>query len=345
MSLRYTLVPTKTAQEKIQPVEKNNFDLSKWFGDDIRCILDQVETSLFNGIEEIRIRIGKPLLLQGNYKEYFINSKGAVVHPEKAYRIRREDLLQTLERMTQSSLYAAEEEMKQGFLTLPGGHRVGITGEALLKNGEIQILKHISALNVRISREVEGRAAKLIPMLLRSNGTLYHTLILSPPQAGKTTLLRDLIRNLSNGNTALNLSGQTIGVVDERGELAGMWQGVPSYNLGLRTDVLDGCPKWIGMSMLVRSMAPRIVAVDEIGHPQDAEAVREAIRMGVSVLSTAHAGYLEEAIERPSLKGLFKDEVFERIVLLSRRQGPGTIESVFDFKNQREMLNSGGRNR
>lgn len=364
MSLRYTLLSTKSKpipkeiQEKIdsgKPIPQNDGiqrdniqrvrtqacpDLARWFGDQLRDVLERVDVTVLRRIEEIRIRVGKPLLLLGTGEEYFISAQGLVVSPEKAYQVSREELLQTLERMTQSSIYAAEEEMKQGFLTLPGGHRVGITGEALIKNGEIQTLKHVSALNVRIAREIQGKALEILPMLLKSDGTLYHTLILSPPRAGKTSLLRDLIRNLSDGNSVLKLRGQTVGVVDERGELAGMWQGIPAFNLGLRTDVIDRCPKRVGISMLVRAMSPSVVAVDELGHPQDVEAVMDAVRTGVSVLSTAHAAQLEEAIGRPSLKGLFENQVFERIVLLGRRHGPGTIESIFDLRNQKELFRS-----
>lgn len=347
MSLRYTLHPIKMdtelnrAREEIDyntSVEKMGQEsLTRWFGDRLRDILEQISGAKLREIEEIRIRIGKPLLLQGSRSELFVDSQGKFVPLEKAYRVEREDLLQTLERMTQSSLYAAEEEMKQGFLTLPGGHRVGITGEAILKKGELQTLKHISGLNVRIAQEIQGKAALLLPKLLKPDGSFCHTIILSPPRAGKTTLLRDLIRNLSDGNPVYNLRGQTVGVVDERGELAGMWKGIPAYNLGCRTDVLDGCPKRIGMSMLVRSMSPSVVAVDELGHPQDVEAVLDALRTGVSVLSTAHASSLEEALERPSLKELFDFGVFERVIILSRRQGPGTVEAIYDLKNQQKI--------
>jgi len=349
VSLRYTLHPMPQNSVPNRPQEKNP-DLHKcsektdwnaitrWFGDQIRGILEQSGRIKLKEIEEIRIRIGRPLLLLGSRQEYFLDVLGKAAPPEKAYLVQREDLMQTLERMTQSSLYAAEEEMKHGFLTLPGGHRVGIVGEAVLNNGELQTLKHISGLNVRIAQEIQGRAVQVLPKLIRADGLLYHTLILSPPRAGKTTLLRDLIRNLSDGNPVLNLRGQTVGVVDERGELAGMWQGIPAYNLGCRTDVLDGCPKRMGISMLVRSMSPSIIAVDELGHPQDVEAVLDALRTGVSILSTAHASSLEEAMERPSLKELFTFGVFERVVVLSRRQGPGTVETIHDLKGQHSSL-------
>lgn len=347
MSLRYTLHPMKMNPEPNQAQEEIDYSTSsektgresitRWFGDRLRDILEHSSGAKLNEIEEIRIRIGKPLLLLGSRHEFFIDIQGKSVPPERAYRVEQEDLLQTLERMTQSSLYAAEEEMKQGFLTLPGGHRVGITGEAILKTGELQTLKHISGLNVRIAQEIQGKATLLLPKLLKSDGSLYHTIILSPPRAGKTTLLRDLIRNISDGNPAFNLHGQTVGVVDERGELAGMWQGVPAYNLGYRTDVLDGCPKRLGISMLVRSMSPSVVAVDELGHPQDVEAVLDALRTGVRVLSTAHASSLEEALERPFLKELFAYSVFERVIVLSRRKGPGTVEAIYDLKNQQRI--------
>lgn len=348
MSLRYTLHPMKadlepeaiqkskpkailtakpTAQEK-QLEKRSQESLSRWFGENLARIFLKIHEVAFEEIEEVRLRTDKPLLLIGSHKETFIDSQGRTSPPEMGYRIQREDILQALERMTQSSLYAAEEEMKQGFITLPGGHRVGMTGEAILKNGEIQTLKHISALNIRLAKAVEGKAELILPKLLRSDHSLYHTLILSPPRAGKTTLLRDMIRKLSDGIPALNIRGQTVGVVDERRELAGMWQGSPAYNLGCRTDILDGCPKRMGINMLIRSMSPQVVAVDELGHPEDVEAVLDALRTGVKILSTAHASNLEEALRRPTLRVLFESGVFERVVVLSRRNGPGTIEEI-----------------
>ncbi|HVJ48906.1 stage III sporulation protein AA [Desulfitobacterium sp.] len=334
MSLRYSLVSLNPEKER----KANRLDeIMKWLSDPLRDIFASTMDIPFAEIEEIRLRMTKPLLLQGKEHEYFLDSRGKAVPIEKAYKIKREDLMQTLERMTQSSLYAAEEELKQGFLTLPGGHRVGVTGETILKQGAIQNLKHISGLNIRLALEIAGQASQILPRLIRSDGSLFHTLILSPPRAGKTTLLRDLIRCLSDGIPGISLKGQTVGVVDERGEIAGMWQGQPTYDLGCRTDIMDACPKAVGMSMLIRSMSPRIVAVDELGHPQDVEAVLDALRTGVSILSTAHAESGKEAQERPVLKALFASGVFERLVILSRRKGPGTVESIFDLRNQLEL--------
>ncbi|NMA68184.1 MAG: stage III sporulation protein AA [Desulfitobacterium sp.] len=358
MSLRYTIhpihknpVPKDIASGSLK-AKKPNLQGSKdilrtldqrkledsilrWLGEGIAGILRATRTVNFQDVEEIRLRIAKPLLLAGR-REFFLDERGAVVPPEKGYKVRREDIFQALERMTQSSLYAAEEEMRQGFITLPGGHRVGMTGEAMLKKGEIQSLKHISALNIRLAKAIPGIGEKILANLIRRDGSLYHTLIISPPRGGKTTLLRDLIRRISEGSEILKLQGQTVGVVDERKELAGMWQGVPAYDLGCRTDVLDGCPKRIGITMLVRSMAPQVVAVDELGHTEDGEAVLDALRTGVKILSTAHASTLEEALGRPSLKELFAQGTFERVVILSRRQGPGTIEEIVDLEKFRK---------
>ncbi|MEL1135170.1 stage III sporulation protein AA [Desulfitobacterium sp. THU1] len=340
MSLHYTFHPINSNPEPKRQgkgtVSQTQDNLSHWLGEKLANILLQVQGITFKDIEEIRLRIDRPFLLLGNHKEVFIDEQGSAVPPEKGYRIRREDILQALERMTQSSLYAAEEEMKQGFITLPGGHRVGITGEAILKQGQVQTLKHISALNIRVAKAVEGKAEHILPKLLSRDGSLYHTLILSPPRAGKTTLLRDLIRKISDGSPALHTRGQTVGVVDERRELAGMWQGIPAYDLGYRTDILDGCPKRMGINMLIRSMSPQVIAVDELGHPEDVEAVLDALRTGVKILSTAHASNLEEALSRPTLRVLFEAGVFERVVVLSRRHGPGTVEEVIVLHQEQE---------
>lgn len=310
-------------------------DVSKWFGENVGFILKKVEGMTLQEVEEIRLRINQPLMIRTSEKDAFLNQEGQLTGPGRAYRVQQEDLAWALEKMTHSSVYAAEEDLKQGFLTLPGGHRVGVTGEVILHQGQIQTLKHISALNLRIAREIPGRGLQVLPRLLDPDGMLYHTLLISPPRAGKTTLLRDLIRLMSNGIPEWGQKGQTVGVVDERGELAGMWQGVPTYNLGCRTDVLDGCPKASGMGMLVRSMAPQILAMDELGHTDDVEALLDALRTGVRILSTAHASSLAEAQKRPTLSHLLEQGVFERLVVLSRKYGPGTIDGVYDLTTGR----------
>lgn len=352
MSLHYTLtvvqtpkvssnLPNATLSHSEEKLSKQSqkvglwAEMAKWFGKNVGSVLENITTLPFHEVEEIRLRVGQPLLVLTSDKDCFINQESEVCTPDKAYFVNSEDLVSSLERMTQCSLYAAEEDLKKGFLTLPGGNRVGLTGEVVLNRGQIQTMKHISSLNVRIARDITGRGLKLLPLLLGPKGMFCHTLMISPPKAGKTTLLRELIRLISNGVSRLGIRGQTVGVVDERGELAGMWQGIPTYNLGWRTDILDGCPKASGMSMIVRSMAPQVIAVDELGHEDDVDALLDALRTGVRILSTAHASSLEEARKRPTLNRLLEQGVFERLVVLSRKHGPGTIDGVYDLETGR----------
>lgn len=283
-------------------------------------------------LEEIRLRIGRPILFRIGMQEFTADQDGrATTQLEKGYIITRQDLDRTLQVLSQSSLYAWEEELRHGFITIPGGHRVGITGRGVLDKGRIRTLKDISGLNYRISREIIGCSQQVLPYLLQ-DGRLLHTLIIAAPQCGKTTLLRDLIRQLSNGNPDLGLSGVNVGLVDERSEIAGMYLGEPQYDLGLRTDVLDACPKAEGMMMLIRSMSPRIIATDEIGRQEDVTAIHHALQAGVTVLTTVHGASYEELQKRPVLGELLNWRFFQRLVFLSRRKGPGTLEAVLDGK-------------
>lgn len=345
MSLHYSLANVNQTRKKESSRDREKGDkwpeFARWFSDKLGTIISAIEEVPFAEAEEIRVRTGQPLLIQCARREVFLGVHGEVTNREKAYKAEREDLIQTLERITHSSFYAAEEELKQGFITLPGGHRVGVTGQAILQHGSLQTIKHISGLNFRIAREVSGQGMGIMPFLFTPQGEFEHTLLISPPRAGKTTLLREMIRLLSNGIPKLGVQGQTVGVIDERGEIAGMWQGVPTYDLGYRTDVLDNCPKATGMGMLVRAMAPNIVAMDELGHLADVAAVTDALRTGVSILATAHAGTFAEAKERPSLRALFDEGVFKRLIVLSRRQGPGTVEGIYDMKTGEELRKFG----
>ena len=339
MSLHYQFSVTQT--KTLPPAGKQNLpdwgELAQWFGESVASILLGIRGVRPEEVEEIRLRVGQPFLLRTADQDLFLNLKSQVTVPEQAYCLTAPDLISTLERMTQSSIYAVEEDLRQGFLTLPGGNRVGVTGEAILEDGRVQKIKHISSLNIRLNRDVRGQGIRVLSKLCRNDGTFCHTLLISPPRAGKTTLLRDLIRLLSNGAPSLGLEGQCVGVIDERGELAGMYQGRPTFNLGYRTDVLDGCPKAYALGMLIRSMAPQVIVMDELGHYDEVDSLKDALRTGVKILCTAHASTLEEAKRRPTLAYLLKEGVFERLVVLSRKNGPGTVEGVFDLNTGRNL--------
>lgn len=287
---------------------------------------------MFSELEEIRLRIGRPIIYRIGLMEYTAEKNGRPTSQlDMGYKVTREDLDRTLQVLSQSSFYAWEEELRNGFITIPGGHRVGITGRGVLDKGQLKTLKEISGLNFRISREITGCSNQVLPYLLNKERIL-HTLIVSAPQCGKTTMLRDLIRQLSNGSPAVNWPGVNVGLVDERSEIAGMYLGEPQYDLGVRTDVLDACPKAEGMIMLIRSMSPRVIATDEIGRQEDINAINHALQAGVSVITTVHGTSYEELQQRPVLSELLNWKFFDRLIFLSRRRGPGTLEAVIDGK-------------
>ena len=227
-----------------------------------------------------------PLIVIYQGKEYFLTLEGELTREEaKAYHVQTEDLKEMLEYISGYSLYAFEEEIRQGFLTIVGGHRVGIAGKTILDGNKIKSLKYISYINLRLSHQIKGCASPILPYIIK-NRQICHTLIISPPRCGKTTLLRDLIRQVSNGNRYM--PGVSVGVVDERSEIAGSYQGIPQNDLGIRTDVLDCCPKAEGMMMLIRSMSPEVVAVDELGDYEDIHAIESVIHCGCKLFATVH---------------------------------------------------------
>ncbi len=296
----------------------------------IRGMLGELPDDVWRELEEIRLRIHRPLLLNLARRELFVAPSGQQVgHPQEAYRVTPDDLVRTLQLVTGSSLYAVEEELRSGFVTVSGGHRVGIAGHAVMGASGIQTLKQFTALNIRISREVKGAADVLMPHLCEG-GRVRHTLIVSPPGCGKTTILRDVVRQLSDGIPGLCIPGRTVGLVDERSEIAGCYRGVPQLDVGLRTDVLDACPKAVGMLLLLRALGPRVIATDEIGRSEDVAALEEVLNAGVTIISTAHAASLDELRHRPVLRAVLEMGAFERLVLLGRSKGPGTVEKILD---------------
>lgn len=299
---------------------------------DIQSRIQSLPPELLEQLEELRFRLGQPLQVCGQQVEGFLHrTTGVTPHPKEAFVVTADHLARVVQVITQSSLYAVEDELRRGFITMQGGHRVGVAGRVLLQeNGAIKTIRSITSVNVRIAREHIGTSNPLLPYLYRKiDGRPYSVLFLSSPQCGKTTLLRDIARQWS-ANTVRVGKAVKVSIVDERSEISGCLEGIPQFDLGPRTDVLDACPKAEGMLMAIRSLSPDVVVTDEIGREADRDAVLEATHSGVSVLATAHAGSLAEWKARPYMAELYEAHAFSRYVLLSRRLGPGTVESVLD---------------
>ncbi|MEN8075626.1 stage III sporulation protein AA [Clostridioides difficile] len=268
-------------------------------------------------IQEIRIKIGKPIILNLSIGEKVLD-----------YRVTTDDLKYMMTKISNYSLYAFEEEIKQGYITLKGGHRVGLAGECVISKGEVRTIKNISSLNIRICKEVIGASNKVMK-LIAENDRVYNTLIVSPPKCGKTTILRDIAKNISNGMYQINLKGKKVTIVDERSEIAACYNGIPQMNVGIRTDILDNCLKKSGMIMAIRSLSPEVLICDEIGTEGDLEALNMAFNSGVNIIVTVHGYDIEDIYGRRVFKDLIDNCILERIILLSNRKGVGTIEKVY----------------
>lgn len=316
----------------------------------MRDRIEKLTAQALQQLEEIRIRTNTDTLLISGGREYSLRDGDEIT---------AEVLEEILNRLLDYSYYAYEEELSRGYITIEGGHRVGICGRVTLENGQVHLIKDVSSLNIRRSREITGASEKILGAVLspakvpaegvpkagipvgcggkKSSVTLdisgscssaagcgrmvvRNTLIISPPKCGKTTMLRDLARNLSN-------AGFRIGICDERSEIAGCYDGKTSYDLGSRTDVLDGCPKADGILMLIRAMSPDVVMTDEIGKPEDAAAIRSALSAGVKIITTIHGSSFEDAA-KSAVGGLITDHVFETLIFLSAQPVTGTVEKI-----------------
>ncbi len=266
----------------------------------------QQNINLKNEIREIRIRSNKPIVLKLRNSDIIIDNI-----------VNQSEVLQVLQRLCENSIYAYKNQICEGFLTIKGGHRIGIAGTVVVENNEIINVKYITSLNFRIAREVLGCSNKIIGQLLDlSNKVIYNTLIVSPPGKGKTTLLRDIIRVISNGIPELRFPGQTCGVVDERGEIAASYRGVPQNDIGIRTDVIGNVSKEKGMKMLIRSMAPQVIACDEIGSKEDILAIKEAIISGVKGIFTMHGRNMEDVKKNSYINEMIESKQIEKVLFI-----------------------------
>lgn len=302
-------------------------EIIKLFAKSIRKILEGAALD-YEQVQEIRMRVQNPFLIIYKEKEYFLEESGALTDQKRqAHVVTAEEVAETMEYIAGYSLFAYEDEIRQGYLTVQGGHRVGVAGKLITEGDKVKGVKYISYINVRISHEIKGCASQVLPYLVDGK-TIYHTLLISAPRCGKTTMLRDIVRQVSDGFG--KFPGNTVGVVDERSEIGGSYMGIPQNDVGIRTDVLDCCPKAEGMMMLVRSMSPAIIAVDELGDYSDIHAIESVIHCGCRLLATVHGNSIDDIKRKPLLQKLMNDHTFERYVLLQNQRKTGQVKAIFD---------------
>jgi len=292
-----------------------NEDFFNIFPEKIRNIIDVYIKE--KGIEEIRVGIKKPLILMLNNKEILTS-----------YIANKEDFKYIIQRISNFSLYAYEEEIREGFITIKGGHRVGLAGECVMENNKIKTIRNISSLNIRISKEIIG-ASKGVMKFILENNKVNNTLIISPPKCGKTTLLRDISRNLSN-------RGKRVAIIDERSEIAACYKGIPQMDVGIRSDVLDNCLKSKGIIMAIRSLAPEVIICDEIGSKEDINSLVMAFNSGVSVISTLHGFDIQDLFYRKVFKDILDNKILDLVIVLSNKNKQGEIKGIYKIEKEGE---------
>lgn len=268
--------------------------------------LFQENSKIINELQEIRLRADRPIILKLREKDIILQ-----------YNISQSELLGIMERLCENSIYAYKNQICEGFITVKGGHRVGLTGSCVIENGRITNVKYISSLNFRIAREVKDCSVRVLREIIDiENGTIYNSIIVGPPGKGKTTILRDIVRILSNGIDEIKFKGKNCGVVDERGELAAMYKGVPQNDVGIRTDVIENVNKNKGIHMLIRTMAPEIIACDEIGSREDVEAIHYALYSGVKGIFTMHGKNIEDIKNNKQIYELVENREIQKVIFL-----------------------------
>lgn len=281
--------------------------------------LSRYFSKLENNVQEIRLRANRPIAIVCPHKTFFLTQGGSLTDLPCGDLLcaAREDIAATFQKICDYSVYARQREIASGFVTLRGGHRAGICGTAVTERGDIVNIRDISSINLRIAREHKGCADKVLQDIRHASGGV---LLCGAPCSGKTTVLRDLARQLS-------LSGKAVSLIDERSELAATAMGAAQNDVGL-CDVFDGYPKAFAMQQALRTMSPQVIVCDEIGGADDAAAVLQCLNSGVRLIATAHAANKKELYAREGLQKILATGAFSTLVFLRGREHAGEIAEV-----------------
>lgn len=302
--------PTHIVLEKGQVFFMNHFEkVFQCFPEGVQRQIRLLPDDARRAVEEIRVYRGKEVQLFSGGKRISLSGK-----------ISGAEISSFLNHLMKFSYYAYEEDIAKGFITIDGGHRVGICGKAVVEDGKVTLIRDVSSLNIRYSREIPGCSDKVMPYVFNAQGQLSNLLIVSPPGCGKTTLLRDLARKIS-------LQGFKVGICDERSEIAGMSGGVSPYTFGTMVDVLTGCPKAEAMRMMIRAMSPQLLITDEIAEKADAQAIRSCSGSGVKLITSMHGSSLSD-LEKTELWEIIAGHTFDYLIFLTDQPEIGTVKEV-----------------
>ena len=293
----------------------------EYLSSNIKLEIQKYMKNCNDNIEEIRLRNNRPVVIRTGLKNMILE-----------HIVTTEELLETFQNVCEHSIYSYQKQICEGFITIKGGHRVGITGNCAIENGKIININYISSLNFRIAKERKGCSNKILNYII-DNGEILNTLIISRPGCGKTTMLRDLVRNISSGVSQYNLTPKTCGVVDERGEIASMYKGIPQNDVGILSDVIDNVSKSDGMKMLVRSMSPDVIICDEIGSYEDMEAIEYAMCSGVKGIFTAHGNNLVDLLNNNEIRNLMDKKIIELIIILDEKM-LGEVKNIYKLDKE-----------
>lgn len=311
--------------------------IAMYLSTNLTNILLSQDDLIIKNIYEIRIRINTPIYIKTLNGNFFISlKKYSVMSHSNYYKITKNDISHTMSSLTSYSLHAYENEIKNGYLTIQGGHRIGICGNCIYKNDRFSGYKNITSLNIRVAKDILNCADNYMKYIIKNRNEIYNTLVAGPPLSGKTTFIRDLARKLSDGTSNPEFNGCDVTVIDERGEIASEYNGMPQIYIGMRTDILSYCMKKEGFFMSIRSLSPKIIISDELGSEEDFEIIQYALKSGVKIVSTAHCFDIEDLFKNIYINKILQSNFIERVIILNNNHGPMHVNKIYD--NSKDTL-------
>lgn len=304
-------------------------DLLRFFQNDGIGVVIRYALEAANGqVDEIRLRTERPLSFVSGSSIRYIGCDGKYIEGDaldKAYIVSRNELMGVYRAICENSVYAYIDEIRNGFVTVRGGHRIGFVGKAICdSDGRIENFRDINAVNIRIAREVKDCAKDIVNQIY-CDGRVRSALVISPPSGGKTTVLRDITRILS-------YKGMKVGVADDRGEISAMYHGVPQNDIGINTDVVENAEKSYGIEILQRTMSPAVIVTDEVVTEREVKAICCAAGAGISIIASIHGDGFDEVLSKPICEPMFKNKVFDILVRIAARSDSGTETEVMELQ-------------